>query len=213
MMKAILSCIQDKSQFNGNLYYNLDYYSLSLLYDNNIKLIIITKSNYIDILKTIINDRYPNIKYNNIIIITIFPLLSKYKFKSIIINSFDYIYLKPYIISKKIYIIHSLVPNNNKQQKTFYIDKNIHSYSGYKYNRWYKYTDKIYYENIGKLLFEFIYYNKKSIYSNKNKCIDDGLTYMFNRFGLSDNKDFALSDILSKYDVEQELLDKEFIIF
>lgn len=92
-------------------------------------------------------------------------------------------------------------------------NKNIHSYSGYKYNRWYKYTDKIYYENIGKLLFEFIYYNKKSIYSNKNKCIDDGLTYMFNRFGLSDNKDFALSDILSKYDVEQELLDKEFIIF
>lgn len=150
-MKAILSCIQDKSQFNGNLYYNLDYYSLSLLYDNNIKLIIITKSNYIDILKTIINDRYPNIKYNNIIIITVFPLLSKYKFKSILINSFDYIYLKPYIISKKIYIIHSLVPNNNNKQKTFYIDKNIYNYNecintGFESN----YKRKIYFDLIDK---------------------------------------------------------------
>ena len=58
------------------------------------------------------------------------------------------------------------------------------------------YTDNgaRYYENIGKLLFEFILLGKNSIYLPKNKKFDDGLTEFMNDMGLDDNKEYKFSD-------------------
>lgn len=66
----------------------------------------------------------------------------------------------------------------------------FHSYKSYSYKRWFQKNPKLsYFENIGKLIFEYKYMNKKVFYSAKNKTIDDGLTDYLRLFNINDNLD------------------------
>ena len=56
--------------------------------------------------------------------------------------------------------------------------------------------DYVFYENIGKLIFEYLYFNKTVYYSCKNKTfISDGLTEYFKILGINDDKDIILNNI------------------
>lgn len=69
------------------------------------------------------------------------------------------------------------------------------TYKTYKYYRYDKKNDynnynlARYYENIGKLMFEFILFGKESMYSPRNKCFDDGLTEFMNYLGYNDEEE------------------------
>ena len=65
----------------------------------------------------------------------------------------------------------------------------FHKYSCYKYKRCHYWDNNIYFENIGKLIFEYKYMNKKVFYSTENKTIDDGLTYYLKLFDIDDKFD------------------------
>jgi hypothetical protein len=97
------------------------------------------------------------------------------------------------------------------QRKKNKLDIKPFSYKRYDYFRYSKkskdnpYTEygADYYENIGKMMFEFLLLGKESSYSCKDKKINDGLTEFLNEFGIDDNFDFDLN-LLSKsklYDV------------
>ena len=81
-------------------------------------------------------------------------------------------------------------------------DVSIYEYNGYNYQRWCPFGD-IYYENIGKLIYEYLYYDKPVIYSPTNKMFDDGLTYYLKQFDIDDNK-FQVLDITSN-DIELKM--------
>ena len=108
----------------------------------------------------------------------------------------------------RIYHIHSTFENDDltsefyNQSKILNVNINPFSYSTYHYNRYdklvhntYKDDNARYFENIGKLQFEFILLYKKAFYSSKNKIIDDGLTEYMSLLGLDDNNDYCLNDI------------------
>lgn len=61
----------------------------------------------------------------------------------------------------------------------------------------------VYYENIGKLIFEFLYLGRSVYYSSKNKCFDDGLTYYLKLFDIDDNKTQKIE--IKKEDIEEKL--------
>ena len=71
-----------------------------------------------------------------------------------------------------------------------------------KYQRWRNVVDSIYSENIGKLIFEFVYMNKKVYYSSENKSQDDGLTEYLRLFDFDDNVTqeikFTKQDVINK---------------
>lgn len=75
-------------------------------------------------------------------------------------------------------------------------------YNAYNYHRHYLYGNT-FYENIGKLIFEFNYHNKNVFYSPKNKMIDDGLTHYLNLFNINDNEKQILN--ISKNEMEHKL--------
>ena len=72
------------------------------------------------------------------------------------------------------------------------------SYRNYKYYRYDKKNDNNlytakgarYYENIGKLMFEFVLLGKTSIYLPKNKPFDDGLTEFMQHLGFDDTQEY-----------------------
>jgi hypothetical protein len=73
------------------------------------------------------------------------------------------------------------------------------SYKKYKYYRYDKKNDSNeysdmgarYYENIGKLMFEFVLLGKESVYLPDNKKFDDGLTEFMNHLGFDDTKSYS----------------------
>lgn len=86
----------------------------------------------------------------------------------------------------------------------------IHSFKEYHYNRWFLINNDIYFENIGKLMYEYIYLNKRVKYSPKNKNTpEDGLTHYLKLFGVDDSKNLILSNYISKSDIENILFMKE----
>lgn len=90
---------------------------------------------------------------------------------------------------------------------------NLHKYSSYIYSRWDEIIPGIFFEDLGKSLFEFIYYNKQVIYNNNNKALDDGLTYKLRKFGIDDNtNNLVLSNIIKKHDIEREFISEDIII-
>ena len=71
----------------------------------------------------------------------------------------------------------------------------VHEYAEYHYNRWMPLRDTgHFYENIGKLLFEFSILGKQSFYSTKNKTMDDGMTGYMRAIGLDDNQNHNMID-------------------
>lgn len=84
--------------------------------------------------------------------------------------------------------------------------KNIHSFKEYHYNRWIYIDNGIYFENIGKLIFEYIYLNKKVQYSIKNRKNDgDGLTYYLKLFDIDDKKNLILNELIDKKNIADKL--------
>lgn len=88
--------------------------------------------------------------------------------------------------------------------------QNIYTFKEYYYNRWVYIDNSIYFENIGKLIFEYIYLNKKVSYSIKNrKDNGDGLTHYLKMFDIDDNKDLILSNLINKEDIINKLFMNE----
>jgi hypothetical protein len=92
------------------------------------------------------------------------------------------------------------------QRKKNKLDIKPFSYKEYDYFRYSKKTEDNpytefgadYYENIGKMMFEFLLLGKKAYYSCKNKKINDGLTEFLSEFSIDDNYDFDLNGLSKK---------------
>jgi len=95
---------------------------------------------------------------------------------------------------------------NYNESKNKNIDINPFSYNIYEYERRQIYYNK-YYENIGKLIFEFLYFKKQVFYSSNNKQFDDGLTENLNMFNINDRFSQILK--ISKNDIEKKLFMKK----
>jgi len=76
---------------------------------------------------------------------------------------------------------------NNYEADKLNSDFNIHNYAGIKYNRRYLPYHDVCMEAKGKLLFEFLYYNKYVYYNAVPKQDNDGLTDYLNYFNIDDN--------------------------
>ena len=64
---------------------------------------------------------------------------------------------------------------------------NIHDYNGVVFHRRNDFLPDYYLEMKGKIIFEFLYFNKYVYYSAKTKQIDDGLTDYLRLFNIDDN--------------------------
>jgi len=120
--------------------------------------------------------------------------------------------------------IHKLATNVNDVliAEDYYINKmngiNIKpfSYNTYKYYRYDKKTDKNnftdfgarYYENIGKLVFEFVLLDKISIYLPKNKNVADGMTEFMNSISLNDDVEYKFEKEHKSYFEEKLYMKK-----
>ena len=80
--------------------------------------------------------------------------------------------------------------------------KELFQCSEYHYTRW-DHKNNIYFENIGKMIFEFLWMNKKVKYFSNNKSINDGLTEYLKLFNIDDNITQYLN--ISKNDIEKKL--------
>lgn len=67
------------------------------------------------------------------------------------------------------------------------------SYKGFSYNR-HESISGIFFENVGRTFFEYIYMNRDVFYSAKNKTLDDGLTYYMKLLGFDDTKDHVIKN-------------------
>lgn len=76
---------------------------------------------------------------------------------------------------------------NNYEKDKLDVNFNIHNYAGIKYNRRYLPYHDVCMEAKGKLLFEFLYYNKYVYYNAEPKQDNDGLTDYLNYFNIDDN--------------------------
>ena len=102
---------------------------------------------------------------------------------------------------------------NNYEADKLNSDFNIHNYAGIKYNRRYLPYHDVCMEAKGKLLFEFLYYNKYVYYNAVPKQCDDGLTDYLNYFNIDDNisQELKISkeeiyDKLIKFDSDNKIL-------
>lgn len=80
-------------------------------------------------------------------------------------------------------------------------------YNKLEYQRWREITKGIYSENIGKMIFEFLWLGKKVHYSPKNKSQDDGLTDYLSLFNIDDNVEQNLN--ITKNEIENKLFMKK----
>lgn len=94
---------------------------------------------------------------------------------------------------------------NYFQIKNDITEKQLFDCSEYHYVRHEKIGNE-YFENIGKLIFEFIYYNKKVKYFNTNYSKPDGLTYYLKLFNIDDTYSQYLN--ITKQDVINKLFMK-----
>lgn len=76
---------------------------------------------------------------------------------------------------------------NNYEKDKLDVNFNIHNYAGIKYRRRYLEYHDVCMEAKGKLLFEFLYYNKYVYYNAEPKQDNDGLTDYLNYFNIDDN--------------------------
>ena len=145
--------------------------------------------------KTFYNDEQEYIKNNDVLVIC-------NKFNTKYVNNSFVWYMQ--FSKERIEQLKKLVSNENdvlcaeEYYKNKMNCKNIEpfSYKKYEYYRYDKknetncYTDDgaRYYENIGKLMFEFVLLGKESSYSPRNKQFDDGLTEFMNYLGYDDNQ-------------------------
>lgn len=98
--------------------------------------------------------------------------------------------------------------NNDNIYDIDTISNSFHSYKCIEYNRYRSWDGCVsYVENIGKLLFEFLYLGKKVFYSPVNKTMDDGLTEYLGLFGVDDNIEQELK--ISPEQIEDKLFMKE----
>lgn len=67
---------------------------------------------------------------------------------------------------------------------------NPHSYESFSYERYFELNPGVFYENIGKLIWEYKLLGKKVSYSPRNKSFNDGLHYYFKRLGLDDTQEY-----------------------
>lgn len=67
---------------------------------------------------------------------------------------------------------------------------NPHSYESFSYERYFELNPGVFYENIGKLIWEYKLLGKKVSYSPRNKSLDDGLHYYFKRLNLDDTQEY-----------------------
>lgn len=102
---------------------------------------------------------------------------------------------------------------NNYETDKLDSDFNIHNYAGIKYNRRYLPYHDVCMEAKGKLLFEFLYYNKYVYYNAVPKQDNDGLTDYLNYFNIDDNisQELKISkeeiyDKLIKFDSDNKIL-------
>lgn len=104
----------------------------------------------------------------------------------------------------KCILSNDLVVTENVREKTGNIDMKYLQSNKLYYNRWrdVKGDNKIYSENIGKMIFEFSALNKFVHYSPINKTHDDGLTEYLRLFDIDDNYELIIK--IS----ENELFDK-----
>lgn len=97
--------------------------------------------------------------------------------------------------SKERFNVLKQLPRNNNivttqdREKTGNIKYDYLLTNEYHYNRYMRWGDFVggYWENIGKMVFEFPALGKKVFYSPKNKNCDDGLTEYLGLFGIDDN--------------------------
>ena len=87
-----------------------------------------------------------------------------------------------------------------KQQQYF----NIHNYRRLIYRRRKLDGLSVCMEMKGKLIFEFLYFNKQVHYSPVNKCFNDGLTDYLSLFNIDDNIEQDIN--ISKEEIELKLL-------
>lgn len=102
---------------------------------------------------------------------------------------------------------------NNYEADKLDSDFNIHNYAGIKYNRRYLPYHDVCMEAKGKLLFEFLYFNKYVYYNAAPKQDNDGLTDYLNYFNIDDNisQELKISkeeiyDKLIKFDSDNKIL-------
>lgn len=129
----------------------------------------------------------------------IFDTLSSFKNKIILGNKFNSQFFSDKEYRLYYHVIDfsrldSYINKNNKKELTVdnyskcrYMDVDPYVYNKYVYNRWINITNDIYYENIGKLIFEYNYMGKKVEYNLKNKCFDDGLTEYLSLMQIDDS--------------------------
>lgn len=93
---------------------------------------------------------------------------------------------------------------NNYEADKLDSDFNIHNYAGIKYNRRYLPYHDVCMEAKGKLLFEFLYFNKYVYYNAVPKQDNDGLTDYLNYFNIDDNISQELK--ISKEEIYDKLI-------
>ncbi len=79
-----------------------------------------------------------------------------------------------------------------------------HDCQDFRYQRWYEIKPGLFIENIGKLIFEFQYFNKPVWYSAKNKTVNDGLHWYLKLFNIDDTKDQELK--IQTQEIKEKLL-------
>lgn len=166
--------------------------------------------------KTFYNDEQEYIKNNDVLVIC-------NKFNTKYVNNSFVWYMQ--FSKERIEQLKKLVSNENdvlcaeEYYKNKMNCKNIEpfSYKKYEYYRYDKknetncYTDDgaRYYENIGKLMFEFVLLGKESSYSPRNKQFDDGLTEFMNYLGYDDNQSYLWNHKDISYLEKRLFMDKD----
>lgn len=129
---------------------------------------IINKSNFVYLCTPVILNNINNIKCN---FIEYYSRFSQFRLDNIKVSNNNIVFDD--------YNNYDTLKYNNKF--------NIHTYSGIIYKRRDFYKENMYLEMKGKLLFEFLYFNKYVYYNSKPKSFDDGLTDYLKYFNIDDN--------------------------
>ena len=185
---------------NYNIFKYIKYKHLLILDSTKIYIDYTNKNyTYIDVINSLENKTILGNKFN-----------SKYFHKDYMIYYHNFSYNRLQHL-KSLYsnnISQTIIRDNKNDFSSNNIEKSLHCYLKYNYNRFHTWDNgKTYIENIGKLIFEFLYLGKKVYYSPKNKTMDDGLTEYLNLFGIDDNIEQELK--ITPEQIEDKLFMKD----